>query len=43
VHLAGSLNGTGGGAEELATIYPGIAKDLNMHVVLANHVGPAGP
>lgn len=43
VHLASSLYGTGGGAEELAAIYPGIAKDLNMHVVLANHAGPAGP
>jgi predicted amidohydrolase len=43
VHLASSLYGTGGGVEELATIYPGIARDLNMYVVLANHVGPAGP
>ncbi|MET8768079.1 carbon-nitrogen hydrolase family protein [Streptomyces sp. NPDC004658] len=43
VHLASSLYGTGGGAEELAAVYPGIAKDSNMHVVLANHVGPAGP
>ncbi|MFG3283392.1 carbon-nitrogen hydrolase family protein [Streptomyces sp. NPDC048111] len=43
VHLASSLYGTAGGAEELATVYPGIAKNTNMHVVLANHVGPAGP
>ncbi|GJF26505.1 carbon-nitrogen hydrolase family protein [Streptomyces sp. HO565] len=43
VHLASSLYGTGGGVDELAAIYPGIAKDLSMHVVLANHVGPAGP
>ncbi|MFZ3566509.1 carbon-nitrogen hydrolase family protein [Streptomyces sp. BH097] len=43
VHLASSLYGTGGGVEELAAIYPGIAKDSHMHVVLANHVGPAGP
>lgn len=43
MHLASSLYGTGGGVEELATIHPGIADDLNMHVVLANHVGPAGP
>ncbi|MEU4013490.1 hypothetical protein [Streptomyces pseudogriseolus] len=43
VHLASSLHGTGGGVEELATIYPGIAEDVNMHVVPANHVGPAGP
>ncbi|OEJ56260.1 hydrolase [Streptomyces agglomeratus] len=42
VHLASSLYGTGGGAEELAAVYPGIAKDCNMHVVVANHVGPAG-
>ncbi|GAA4581652.1 carbon-nitrogen hydrolase family protein [Planotetraspora phitsanulokensis] len=43
VHLAGSLYGTAGGVEERAAIYPGIARDLNMYVVLANHVGPAGP
>ncbi|NBE53684.1 carbon-nitrogen hydrolase family protein [Streptomyces boluensis] len=43
VHLASSLYGTGGGVDELAAIYPGIAKDLNMYVVMANHVGPAGP
>ncbi|PBC80244.1 Predicted amidohydrolase [Streptomyces sp. 2224.1] len=43
VHLASSLYGTGAGVDELAAIYPGIAKDSNMYVVLANHVGPAGP
>ncbi|WP_438487627.1 carbon-nitrogen hydrolase family protein [Streptomyces sp. S186] len=42
VHLASSLYGTGGGVEERATVYPGIAKDSNLYVVLANHVGPAG-
>ncbi|MFF8617614.1 hypothetical protein [Streptomyces sp. NPDC015350] len=42
VHLASSLYGTGGGVGELATVYPGIAKDFDMHVVVANHVGPAG-
>ncbi|MYT27621.1 MULTISPECIES: carbon-nitrogen hydrolase family protein [unclassified Streptomyces] len=42
VHLASSLYGTGGGVEERATVYPGIAKDANLYVVLANHVGPAG-
>ncbi|MEU6657812.1 carbon-nitrogen hydrolase family protein [Streptomyces sp. NPDC046821] len=42
VHLASSLYDTGGGVDELAAVYPGIAKDLNMSVVLANHVGPAG-
>ncbi|MBV2152499.1 carbon-nitrogen hydrolase family protein [Kitasatospora sp. SUK 42] len=43
VHLASSLYGTGNGVHERATVYPGIAKDRNLHVVLANHVGPAGP
>ncbi|MFI9781799.1 carbon-nitrogen hydrolase family protein [Streptomyces sp. NPDC051956] len=42
VHLASSLYGTGGGVEELDAVYPGIAKDFNLHVVMANHVGPAG-
>ncbi|MBO1416237.1 carbon-nitrogen hydrolase family protein [Streptomyces sp. FH025] len=43
VHLASSLYGTGNGIHERATVYPAIAKDANLHVVLANHVGPAGP
>ncbi|MFI5801408.1 carbon-nitrogen hydrolase family protein [Streptomyces sp. NPDC051561] len=43
VHLASSLYGTGGGVKELATVYPGIAADFGLHVVVANHVGPAGP
>ncbi|MCX5198064.1 carbon-nitrogen hydrolase family protein [Streptomyces sp. NBC_00249] len=43
VHLASSLYGTGGGIAERASIYPGIAKEHGMYVVLANHVGPAGP
>ncbi|MEW1636768.1 carbon-nitrogen hydrolase family protein [Streptomyces sp. NPDC093801] len=43
VHLASSLYGTGGGIAERATVYPGMAKDHGLHVVLANHVGPAGP
>ncbi|MER6303157.1 carbon-nitrogen hydrolase family protein [Kitasatospora sp. NPDC001539] len=42
VHLASSLYGTGDGIHERATLYPGIAKGTDMHVVLANHVGPAG-
>ncbi|QNE79079.1 carbon-nitrogen hydrolase family protein [Streptomyces finlayi] len=42
VHLASSLYGTGGGVEELAAVYPGIAKDFGLYVVVANHVGPAG-
>ncbi|KOV90520.1 carbon-nitrogen hydrolase family protein [Streptomyces sp. NRRL B-3648] len=43
VHLASSLYGTGGGAEERAAVHPRIAEAADMHVVLANHVGPAGP
>ncbi|MER7669288.1 carbon-nitrogen hydrolase family protein [Kitasatospora sp. NPDC096128] len=43
VHLASSLYGTGGGIHERATVYPGIAEQTGMHVVLANHVGPSGP
>ncbi|MEC3957287.1 carbon-nitrogen hydrolase family protein [Nocardia sp. CDC153] len=42
VHLASSLYGTGGGVRERESIYPGIARDSNMSVVLANHVGQAG-
>ncbi|WP_310727239.1 nitrilase-related carbon-nitrogen hydrolase [Streptomyces sp. N2A] len=42
VHLASALYGTGSGAEEPATVYPGSVKDFNLHVVVANHVGPAG-
>ncbi|MFD3652172.1 carbon-nitrogen hydrolase family protein [Streptomyces sp. NPDC058620] len=43
VHLASSLYGTGGGVQERAAVYPGIARDANVYVVLANHVGQAGP
>lgn len=43
VHLASSLYGTGGGAAELAAVHPAIARDTDMYVVLANHVGRAGP
>ncbi|MYT21783.1 carbon-nitrogen hydrolase family protein [Streptomyces sp. SID7760] len=42
VHLASSLYGTGDGIRELATVYPGIADEHNLYVVVANHVGPAG-
>lgn len=42
VHLASSLYGTGGGVDELAAVYPGIAKNFDLYVVMANHVGPAG-
>ncbi|MEV7616588.1 carbon-nitrogen hydrolase family protein [Streptomyces sp. NPDC089799] len=43
VHLASSLYGTGDGIRERATLYPRIAADTGLYVVLANHVGPAGP
>ncbi|MFF5444788.1 carbon-nitrogen hydrolase family protein [Streptomyces sp. NPDC012888] len=43
VHLASSLYGTGDGIRERAAVYPALAAGLGMYVVLANHVGPAGP
>ncbi len=43
VHLASSLYGTGDGITERATVYPAMAKEHGLYVVLANHVGPAGP
>ncbi|MER7824565.1 carbon-nitrogen hydrolase family protein [Streptomyces sp. NPDC096097] len=43
VHLASSLYGTGDGIHERATVHPGIAREHGLYVVLANHVGPAGP
>jgi predicted amidohydrolase len=43
VHLASSLYGTGDGAAERAAIHPRIAEEHGLYVVLANHVGPAGP
>ncbi|MBC9715182.1 carbon-nitrogen hydrolase family protein [Streptomyces sp. TRM66268-LWL] len=43
VHLASSLYGTGGGVQERASVYPGIARTTGLYVVLANHVGAAGP
>lgn len=43
VHLASSLYGTGDGIRERASVYPGIAEEHGLYVVLANHVGPAGP
>ncbi|MEU9029277.1 carbon-nitrogen hydrolase family protein [Streptomyces sp. NPDC048383] len=42
VHLASTLYGSGDGIAERARIYPGIARDHGLYVVLANHVGPAG-
>ncbi|MFF8269129.1 carbon-nitrogen hydrolase family protein [Streptomyces sp. NPDC016562] len=43
VHLASSLYGTGEGVRERAAVHPGIARQHGLYVVLANHVGPAGP
>ncbi|MEV7416005.1 carbon-nitrogen hydrolase family protein [Streptomyces sp. NPDC089919] len=43
VHLASSLYGTGDGVRERAELYPAMAKATGMYVLLANHVGPAGP
>lgn len=43
VYVASSLYGTGAGVGERATVYPGIAREHGLYVVLANHVGPAGP
>ncbi|MEU6862943.1 carbon-nitrogen hydrolase family protein [Streptomyces sp. NPDC046876] len=42
VHLASSLYGTGDGIHERATVHPALAGH-GLYVVLANHVGPAGP
>ncbi|MBB4892590.1 putative amidohydrolase [Streptomyces olivoverticillatus] len=43
VLLASSLYGRGGGAAERMTIFPKLARDNGLHVLLANHVGPSGP
>ncbi|MEU6311835.1 carbon-nitrogen hydrolase family protein [Streptomyces sp. NPDC047014] len=43
VHLASSLYGTGDGIGQRAAVYPGIARAHGLYVLLANHVGPAGP
>ncbi|GGQ15374.1 carbon-nitrogen hydrolase family protein [Streptomyces roseolilacinus] len=43
VYLASSLYGTGDGVRERATVYPDVARRGGLHVVLANHVGAAGP
>lgn len=42
VLLASSLYGKPEGAQERSTLFPTLAKEHNLHVVLANHVGPAG-
>ncbi|MBT2383601.1 carbon-nitrogen hydrolase family protein [Streptomyces sp. ISL-11] len=43
VLLASSLYGRGGGARERMEIFPALAKENGVHVLLANHCGPAGP
>ncbi|NED84835.1 carbon-nitrogen hydrolase family protein, partial [Streptomyces sp. SID11233] len=43
VHLASALYGTGDGIGELTTLYPRLAEEHGLHVLVANHVGPAGP
>ncbi|MEV5504941.1 carbon-nitrogen hydrolase family protein [Streptomyces orinoci] len=40
--VASSLYGRGGGVEERAELFPRLAKEHGMPVLLANHVGPAG-
>ncbi|MEV4927201.1 carbon-nitrogen hydrolase family protein [Streptomyces roseoverticillatus] len=41
--VASSLYGRGGGAQERMQIFPALAKDNGLHVLLANHCGPSGP
>lgn len=43
VYLASSLYWKGNGERERAAVYPVRAKDHGLYVVLANHVGQAGP
>ncbi|MDT0451667.1 carbon-nitrogen hydrolase family protein [Streptomyces hesseae] len=43
VLLASSLYGRGGGARERMEIFPALAESNGLHVLLANHVGEAGP
>ncbi|MBO0656845.1 carbon-nitrogen hydrolase family protein [Streptomyces triculaminicus] len=43
VLLASSLYGRGPGQAERREIFPALAKDHGLHVLLANHVGPCGP
>ncbi|MEU4256363.1 carbon-nitrogen hydrolase family protein [Streptomyces fradiae] len=43
VYLASALYGTGGGVRERAEVYPALARRNGLPVVLANHVGAAGP
>ncbi|MEU5052710.1 carbon-nitrogen hydrolase family protein [Streptomyces sp. NPDC021096] len=41
--LASSLYGRPTGEAERGEIFPSLAKDHALHVLLANHVGPSGP
>ncbi|MET9519008.1 carbon-nitrogen hydrolase family protein [Streptomyces sp. NPDC002994] len=43
IYLASSLYGKGNGERERLATYPVRAKDHGLYVVLANHVGEAGP
>ncbi|MFE0047847.1 carbon-nitrogen hydrolase family protein [Streptomyces albireticuli] len=43
VQLASSLYGRGNGEEEVRTVFPALARDHGLYVLLANHTGPAGP
>ncbi|GAA2714784.1 MULTISPECIES: carbon-nitrogen hydrolase family protein [Streptomyces] len=43
VMLASSLYGRGNGAAERMQIFPALAAGSALHVLLANHIGPAGP
>ncbi|MCA6091580.1 carbon-nitrogen hydrolase family protein [Streptomyces sp. SCA3-4] len=43
VLVASSLYGRGPGQAERREIFPALAKDNGLHVLLANHVGAAGP
>ncbi|MBT2398792.1 carbon-nitrogen hydrolase family protein [Streptomyces sp. ISL-100] len=42
-YLASSLYWRGNGERERLAVYPSRARDHGLYVVLANHVGPAGP
>ncbi len=41
--LASSLYGRGTGEDERLAVFPTLAKENGLHVLLANHVGPSGP
>ncbi|GJF27999.1 carbon-nitrogen hydrolase [Kitasatospora sp. NE20-6] len=42
-YLVGALFGTGPGAHQRRTVFPARALDNTLYVLLANHVGAAGP